>query len=880
MKKQVWLWLLNLMAFGAMAQSGGVKGRIIDQSGEALPFASIYVKNTRLGTASNAQGFYELRLPEGKYDVVFQYMTYQTVEKSIEVGSGFAEINIIMVPQVFVLKEVEVRSRKEDPAYTIMRKAIAMSKVHKMQVNEYQARVYLKGTGRILDIPRLLEGKLKKEGITKDQTYLSETISEVSFKQPNKYDKKVIALRSSSIEPDGVEPMDYIQASFYDPEIGQIVSPLASSAFAYYKFALESTFSDQGYEVNKIRVTPRSRGDNVWEGHIYIVEDRWCIHSLDLKTEKLGIKIGVQQTYSPIEDVFMPTNHRFNVRGRYLGFEGEFKYVASVSDYKLVLNPDFIPEVKLIDEKLEKEKAVVVNKQNKDTESLAEALAEGKELTRKNLRKFLKEQEKQELAEARKSTAKGEVAEVELVVNESTKIDSLAKKRGQDSLYWVEFRTIPLADYEILSYQKRDSLIKVDSVKKSREVRDSASNTVTKTKSKFSPTDLLFGGSYKLSKRATLTFTSLASEINYNTVEGFAGDIGLTYRLAMKNKSLRVGGVARYALAREALSGRGNIAFTYNAKKQGILQIDGGRYIQQMSTEYPIPVVLNTISSLMFERNWMKIYERDYLRLRWSEQISSRLETRASLEIAKRYPLQNNTDYKIIDWESREFTSNIAENLEVSETAFPVHNAYTFQADLIYKPTLRYGMRNGKRYQITDNSPVFNLSYRKGMGDTDFDFLSLGVQHETRVGIRSTIGYALSGGAFLNQNTVYFPDFKHFNGNRMFVQFADPVSSFRLLEYYRFSTPDKYLEGHAYVRFRKLLLTQFIYLRSFGWKENIFVNHLTTPNNQYSEVGYALDGILRLFRVEAIAAFENGRYHSWGIRVGITTTFGLKINTD
>nr|MCU0394180.1 DUF5686 family protein [Thermoflexibacter sp.] len=103
---------------------------------------------------------------------------------------------------------------------------------------------------------------------------------------------------------------------------------------------------------------------------------------------------------------------------------------------------------------------------------------------------------------------------------------------------------------------------------------------------------------------------------------------------------------------------------------------------------------------------------------------------------------------------------------------------------------------------------------------------------------------------------------------------------FRLLDYYRFSTADKYAEGHAYIQFRKFLLTQFIYLRSFGWKENLFVNHLLTPKNNYTEVGYALDGILRLFRVEAIAAFENGVYRDWGIRVGITTTFGLRVGMD
>jgi hypothetical protein len=276
----------------------------------------------------------------------------------------------------------------------------------------------------------------------------------------------------------------------------------------------------------------------------------------------------------------------------------------------------------------------------------------------------------------------------------------------------------------------------------------------------------------------------------------------------------------------------------------------------------------------------MKLYERDYMRLRWKDELKLGLSIDASFEYARRMPLANLSDWKIFDWKSREFTSNDPENVEITETSFPTHTAAVLDVGLTYRPLVRYGVSNGKRYHTLENSPILNFRYRRGFADVDYDFLSLGIQHQMRLGISAKLGYALSAGSFLNANRLYFPDFKHFNGNQIFVQFADPVSSFRLLDYYRFSTSDKYLEGHAYVQFRKLLLTQFIYLRSFGWKENFFVNQLVTPKNNYTELGYSLDGILRLFRVEAIAAFENGQYKTWGIRVGITTTFGLRVSVD
>ncbi len=876
------------------AQSGGLRGYVRNDKGEPLPLATIYVKNTQVGTASNNDAFYELKLAEGKYQIIFQYLSYQTLEKEIVIGKEFINFDVKMELQTYLLREVEVKAGAEDPAYTIMRKAIAMSKVHKLQVDAYDARIYMKGTGRVLNIPYLLESKLKKEGIVEGKTYLTENITDLHFEQPNKYVKKVISLRSSDIESKSASPMDYIEASFYDPNIANIVSPLSPSAFAYYKFYLESVFRDQGLEVNKIKVTPRSRGDDVWEGYIYIVENKWCIHSLQLNTEKLGIKIGVQQTYSPVQDgVFMPINHQIKVSGKYLGFEAEFLYLASVSNYKLKVNPSFIPEVKLIDEKIEREKAAAINKKNsedlkKGEQDLEKALMEGKELTRKNLKKMLKEAEKQQLENERKKTKKGETPPSELVRNDSTKIDSLAYKRGVDDKFWVENRPIPLTDFEIKSYGERDSLIKVDSIKKQTEVKDSTGTEVkTKKAKKFGIDDLFFGATYKTGKKSNLTLSSWLTDINYNTVEGFASDLKLTYSRSLlfskekkQSGNLKISGLTRYSVARETFTGKGEIDLMYNFKRKGKIQLDGGRYIQQMSTDYPIPMFLNTLTTLFFERNWMKIYERDYVRLRWNDEIKKGLIINAYFEYANRNPLQNLADWKAIDWKDRQFTSNNPENVEVTETAFPAHTAAVFETNISYKPFLQYGIKNGRKYLIDENSPILKFQYRKGMVGVDYDFLSLGIQHQAKVGIRGKVGYAIAGGTFLNKKTLYFPDFKHFNGNQIFVQFADPVSSFRLLDYYRFSTADKYLEGHAYVQFRKFLFTQFIYLRSFGWKENLFVNQLLTPKNSYTEVGYALDGILRLFRVEAIAAFENGIYKDWGIRVGITTTFGLRVGMD
>ena len=71
---------------------------------------------------------------------------------------------------------------------------------------------------------------------------------------------------------------------------------------------------------------------------------------------------------------------------------------------------------------------------------------------------------------------------------------------------------------------------------------------------------------------------------------------------------------------------------------------------------------------------------------------------------------------------------------------------------------------------------------------------------------------------------------------------------------------------------RKLLLTQIPLLRMVGIKENLFINYLgTNYSGNYTELGYGIDGIARLFRIEGILSFQNGKFIDSGIRIGISS---------
>jgi hypothetical protein len=122
---------------------------------------------------------------------------------------------------------------------------------------------------------------------------------------------------------------------------------------------------------------------------------------------------------------------------------------------------------------------------------------------------------------------------------------------------------------------------------------------------------------------------------------------------------------------------------------------------------------------------------------------------------------------------------------------------------------------------------------------------------------------------------MYFMDYQHFQGNQTPFITSDPVGSFRLLDYYKFSTSDKYFAGNFHYQFRKLLISNIPLVRLAGIRENVFINYLATPTSKnYTEIGYSIDGILRIFRLEAAAAFQDGKYLNYGFRIGIASYIG------
>ena len=122
MKPVTFILSLTLLLLQTLSNAQGVRGRVIDQEGTPLSFATIFIPETGSGNVTNINGSYEIKLSPGSYTLNFQYLGYSSTSKKVSVEQDWITLDIVLSKQAYLLSAAEIDGGKEDPAYKIMRK--------------------------------------------------------------------------------------------------------------------------------------------------------------------------------------------------------------------------------------------------------------------------------------------------------------------------------------------------------------------------------------------------------------------------------------------------------------------------------------------------------------------------------------------------------------------------------------------------------------------------------------------------------------------------------------------------------------------------------------------------------------------------------------
>ncbi len=799
-------WTILLCFFAAPLFGSVLFGTLTDEGGKPLAFANVYVFGTTKGTTTNPEGKYQLELEPGKYEIVFNYIGYSKKTMAVEMVHQRQELNVTLALEDILIKEVVV-SAKEDPAYEIIRRAIAKRQFHYDEVESYRCMAYTKGLQRIVSAPEKIFGQTVNFDGSLDSNnagiiYLSESISELSFKKPDRLSETVISSKVSGNSQafSWNRAGDFYIFNFYRNNIRieflsdrVFISPIADNAMLHYRYRLEGYFTDNGKLVNKIAVMPRRTNDPVFSGTIYIVEDDWNIHSLDLfLTKNNQMKfldtLWVKQVYAPVnESVWMQLSQWFEFNFNILGIKAEGYFGIVYSEYEVN-----VP------------------------------------LTKKDFS------------------------------NEVLRVDEEANKR--DSLYWEQYRPIPLTKEEQIDYTRKDSL---EELRQSRDYLRS----VDKKANKFNAWDLVLGYNYQNSyKKLFVNSMPYIEGFQYNTVEGFNLKLKAeVIKNLSKERSLSIEPVARYGFSNQHFNGKARVRYDYQPVKNAYAEIEGGRYVYQFNRNEPISELINTFYSLFIGRNYLKIFEESFFSAKHRFEPFNGLMFWAGGSYGFRRALQNTSSVSVKDVEKEPFTENIA---------FESHEAFILSFSLQYRPKQRYISRPHQKINLGTKYPVFTLSYRKSIpgvfgSDLNFDFLEFRMTQPIPMGLFGNSSYSVRLGTFLNDNRVELMDFKHFNGNQT-VFGINYREGFQLLDYYAASTTGSYAEAHFQHNFDGFFFNKIPGFRRLKFQEVFNARFLYTKNyGDYTELSVGIENILRVMRMDFVFGLSSRHATVFGFRAGI-----------
>ena len=871
-----------------------LKGKITNESGEAIQYATVYIQELRQGTTANTKGDYEIKLPAGKYLVTYQSLGYSPLFYDITISDKTITRNVTLPLQYYEIPEVRITATGEDPAYGIMRKAIGMAPYYLNNISYYKADVYLKGNLIVNKIPKIMQKAMKMEesrndGSTTSTTikegdvYIMESYNEIEFTAPDKYVQKVISVNSTfPDEGDDISPMDFINASFYQPFIAEMaISPLSPQAFSHYKFKYLGATPQGNNIINKIQVIPKIKSQQLFEGTIYIIEDLWCLYSVDLINENIAGKISVQQLYIPVQDnIWLPVSHKFHVDLEIIGIRADAGYGSSVKYTEVRPNSSLRkPEAVTADyfgkpslSQPEQEQTVTKNQ-----EKIEEILRKD-ELTNRDMVKLTRLMEK----ESENALPDSVRNSLEIKDNTISTVEKDASRK--DSTFWAEIRPIPLSDLEMKSIRIRDSIKMVTSLQKMKA--DSVVPGEQKQKSKFLETVKNIGSGHTWSDTSGFRFSFGGlldlENLSFNTVDGFI--YGIDFRISKNwennNSSLSVSPDLRYAFNRNSFMWRLNGNYTYDRARQGQFFFRAGMTSRDIGTGGSVNNLINSVSSLFFEQNYLKLYENNYVAIGNRNRISTGITLELVAEYDYRRVLDNNTSFSLFK-SAHGYSDNIPDNYfltNLADSMFALRDQrhFEFITNVTFTPRQKYRIRDGIKIPWGSDWPTFVLTWKHGINEFSeltgsfrhFDMIKLEASKHHSLGAFSEFNWRVRAGGIINKNSLTFFDFFHYNAQPLPLLIDNYQDAFRLPAYYSLSSPEAYGEVHLKYTTPYLLLKYLPGLSKTLMRENLSLSWLGSEfHKSYTEIGYSVTELLLLGELGVYTGFENLKYKSTGVRL-------------
>lgn len=781
---------------------------------------------------AEADGSFRCRLFPGYYDVKARLMGFRdtTFHFLLLREQPIQDVRFFLVPVEISFNTVSVIADAEDFARSVLKRAIKARQALAGEKRTYSCSAYRKIS--LIEIcpdttdagaDSLYEGLSKRKRPRKTyQSYLSETVSEMKFRYPNRccewvtgqfdhtkrkpresleinfsfdYGEKDIARQDPGYDNNFIlrSQRGYLDFSLYNRllEIRSIhekpiLSPIGESALISYQPRLAYTYVQDSIEVYVLSIKPLVSGEPLFSGELHIRSTDFALIRADL---------DLNESVSPLfQNVHLSQQYRVESGAAFLT-RCEIKYSAQAG------RSEFQGNIQVC---------------NSDFELASEDIS---------------------------------------FADETRILPDSAYERNAD--FWFAQRLIPFNDLE-KSYAKFcDSLQTLYRSHEYMEEQDSINNRIRLM-------DLLvYGVSWRVRDRQSLFFFyPLTMQLNFVGVGGYRHKFGGVWVKEFSNAwQLETRAEMDYGFRNQDLRGKLGLGLTYYPLKFIRTFVQVGDYYEMVNTYASLSSILNR--SNFVRTRTVSIAQR--------MEIFNGFYAELSGELSRQQPilgLQQDL------WSQQVFGESNA------PLRFDEYVKTEVRLDLNYRIRQKYQIKRGKKIVLGSDFPTLRGALRFGIpgwmgSQVNFGYAEAGAFHEVLLGRLGSMQWSVNGGGFFNQTSLRVTEHRYFRGSDPYL-FSDPLKSFQLLGP-TLSTSDIFFRANGFHHFNGLLLSKIPLLYRLRLTEAVGAGFLAIPSQRlaHSEFYAGVERVVRIkrelfrFGVYGCTSLSTGGRNVWELKVGV-----------
>lgn len=356
----LFLPLLCLIGFSTNLTAQNIytySGIVTDSTNaESVPYASVFVQGTTLGTTADIEGRFTLKSETPLSTITFAFIGYK--DKTIKIRHEGLVGNVRLVPdnmlQELVVKRQRIHyRRKNNPAVDLVKRVLdKKDSLDPRNAAYFQNRCYTKQTLGMTNVDDMIErrrakGKdvsaLESSSDTSEATgavyiplFIEEQISDNTHTGKRKVQNEVLDSKSTTIIE--VVPEDVFSSlmadaaqeiNIYDNDFRLLftdfTSPIAKYGTTYYHYYITDTiknFNDEGRDYIKLNFAPAVKENFGFVGHMLIAKDStYGVRYIDMKLTE-NSRINFVQAMRIWQDFEENENGFWTLKNSTLAMEG------------------------------------------------------------------------------------------------------------------------------------------------------------------------------------------------------------------------------------------------------------------------------------------------------------------------------------------------------------------------------------------------------------------------------------------------------------------------------------------------------------------------------------------------------------------------------